>query len=81
MPTAQYQLGLLYQKGLGVQSDMKAAFGWIQKAARQGHVRAQYDLGTLYAEGKGTTRDYPEADDGSRAPAGQASRKPITVSG
>ena len=61
MPTAQYELGLLYQKGVGVSASQRTAHGWYLKAARQGHLRAQYNLGTLYAEGKGTKRDYAEA--------------------
>lgn len=41
----QYQLGKMYEKGLGVAKDRNLAIQWYQKAARQGHGMAQYCLG------------------------------------
>lgn len=38
---AQYYLGHLYLFGIGVPRNVKKAFGWIQKAAKQGHPEAQ----------------------------------------
>lgn len=57
---AQYQLGRLYDYGLGVNCDKYAATQWYKKAAEQGHSDAQYDLGYNYIEGEGTETDYAQ---------------------
>jgi TPR repeat protein len=44
-----------------VVQDYRAAFNWIEKAARRGHAKAQYDLGELYRYGTGTPLDKPRA--------------------
>lgn len=54
---AQYQLGLLYRDGLGVQRDFAQAAGWFGSAARSGHPRAQYRLGLAYLNGHGVDGD------------------------
>jgi TPR repeat protein len=47
-PQAWYQLGLLYQQGLGAPaSDAEAAVWWL-KAAERGSAEAQYAIGRLY---------------------------------
>lgn len=58
---AQYDLGLLYDKGQGVAQDNQQALHWYRKAAEQGEPRAQYNLGLLYANGQGVPQDYVEA--------------------
>ena len=49
---AQYNLGVLYQKGTKGYSknDLTAVF-FYEMAANQGHVRAQYNLGVMYQKG------------------------------
>ena len=37
---AQYNLGVLYEKGKGVAQDFKTAAAWYAKAAAQGNVEA-----------------------------------------
>jgi uncharacterized protein len=54
---AQYNLGLMYGKGLGVTQDPKAALLWYTLAAEQGHAKAQYNLGLKYALGQGVIQD------------------------
>jgi TPR repeat protein len=54
---AQYNLGILYFTGQGVDQDYAEAFKWTQAAAEQGHLAAQFNLGFLYYEGQGTERD------------------------
>jgi TPR repeat protein len=55
-PEAWYQLGLLYQQGLGTaRSDAEAAVWWL-KAAERGLAEAQYAIGRLYLD-----RDTVEA--------------------
>jgi TPR repeat protein/beta-lactamase regulating signal transducer with metallopeptidase domain len=46
---AQYHLGYMYDKGLGVQADDTQAVTWYTKAAEQGHADAQSRLGDIYA--------------------------------
>ena len=58
---AQFYLGHLYRKGLGVTLNKEEAFKWLKKAAEQGYVRAQFDLGLMYASGYGVTKNIPEA--------------------
>ena len=45
-PRAQYNLGVIYDEGLGVQPDYSAAFSWYLKAANQGYASAQANLGS-----------------------------------
>ena len=59
---AQYELGTIYFKGIGIEKNsaeawkwIKAAFTWI--AAEKGHIDAQYQLGYLYEKGFGITQD------------------------
>ena len=51
---AQYNLGILYFTGQGVEQDFNEAFEWTKRAAEQGHLNAQFNLGSLYLDGKGT---------------------------
>jgi len=46
-PEAQYQLGLLYNKGNGVNRDEEAALKWFTAAAEQGDVLAQDSLADM----------------------------------
>ena len=55
---AQYQLGTLFQKGLGVLKDEATAAKWFQMAAEQGHSMAQLRLGVLYANGNGVPQNF-----------------------
>ena len=54
-PRAQYDLALLYDKGLGVPQSDAEALRWYTRAADQGDARAQYNLGLMYMNGQGTT--------------------------
>lgn len=58
---AQYNLGVLYDEGAGVEQDLVAAADWYRKAAEQGFIDAQTNLGTMYYFGQGVARDYHEA--------------------
>jgi len=50
---AEYDLGLLYAKGLGVKRDLQVAQQWYEAAALQGNAQAEYSLGQMYAQGWG----------------------------
>ena len=58
---AQYDLGLMYDKGVGVpQSDSKA-MQWYERAAEQGESRAEYNLGLMHLNGQGVSPDLVKA--------------------
>jgi len=59
---AQFNLGLMYQQGQGVEQNNAEAGGWFLKAAEQGHVEAQQNLGLRFAKGLGVERDWVQAD-------------------
>ena len=48
---AQRALGQMYEKGYGVERDIKKAVKWYTKAAEQGNLYAQQSLGILYQSG------------------------------
>ena len=48
---AQFNLAILYEKGLGVPQDSEEATNWYRLAAEQGDVDAQFNLAILYEEG------------------------------
>lgn len=58
---AQYNLGLMYQRGEGVPQDYAEAVSWYRKAAVQGDASAQSNLGIAYGSGKGVPQVYATA--------------------
>ena len=58
---AQYQLGLAYFKGVGIERDPQLALKWIEKAAEQGYSEAQYALGAMHHGGRGALQSFPLA--------------------
>ena len=55
---AQYALGLLYDRGLGVEKNRQQAIKWYQKSAEQGESNGQYSLGLGYKLGEGIEQNY-----------------------
>ena len=60
-PAAMTNLGIMYEKGLGVKRDMKAAEAQYLRAANLGYAQGQFDLGNLYYNGDGIEQDYKQA--------------------
>jgi TPR repeat protein len=58
---AQFNLGIMYEKGQGVPQDYKSAVKWYRLAAEQGHADAQFNLGVMYANGQGVPQDNKTA--------------------
>lgn len=58
---ANYQIGIMYEKGEGVPKNPEEAVRWFRKAALQGNVSAQNSLGVRLALGKGVEKDINEA--------------------
>ena len=60
---SQYNVALMYERGIGVEKDEKEAVAWYEKSARQGNAAAQFNLGVLYENGRGTKIDYAKANE------------------
>ena len=58
---AQYNMGVMYANGHGVQRDPVAAFGWYRRAALQGYERGRMLVGSKYLDGAGTGKDVNRA--------------------
>ena len=58
---AQFELGLRLLTGEGIRQDEKLGAEWLEKAARQKHLRAQFLMGSLYEDGIGVKRDDSRA--------------------
>lgn len=52
-PAATFNLGLCYERGLGVERDLSMAMKCYTVASSQGHPKAIYNLGVYYARGLG----------------------------
>lgn len=60
-PRAQYNLGVLYLSGRGVEKDLRQALKWHREAAEQGLSAAQHGLGMMYYRGQGIDRNFAVA--------------------
>ncbi|MEP4114306.1 MAG: SEL1-like repeat protein, partial [Nitratireductor sp.] len=58
---AQYRIGNLYEKGVGVERDLAKAKTWYQLAADQGNASAMHNLAVLFAMGGDGPRDNDSA--------------------
>lgn len=58
---AQYNMGVLYDRGYGVERDYDKARKWYKKAAAQGYAKAAHNLGVMYQQGHGVKVDYKRA--------------------
>ena len=55
---AQYNLGYMFLKGIGVVQNIVEAIKWFRKAAEQGYAEAQFHLGSMCQKGRGV----PQSD-------------------
>ena len=58
---AQFELGKVYDRGIGGSRDPFEAVRWYRLAAQQGLGRAQYNLGAMHGNGEGVPVDYVKA--------------------
>ena len=58
---AQFELGVAYDRGIGVTQNYATAAVWYEKAAAQGLTEAIYNLATLFDEGLGAPKDHTAA--------------------
>lgn len=54
---AQFNCGVIHEKGLGVKQSYEYAAQWYQKAADKNHSLASYNLSLLYRDGLGIKKD------------------------
>jgi TPR repeat protein len=77
---AQYNLGVMYEKGEGVKKkDAVQAVRWFRKArkaAEQGDAGAQYNPGNMYRKGQGVEKDAVQAVHWCRKAAVQRHAQP-----
>ena len=59
--SAQYNLGLMYNKGKGVPLSYMAAKKWYTLSAKQGFALSQSNLGFMYDLGEGVSQDIKTA--------------------
>ena len=59
--SAQYNLGVMYEQGIGTPEDLSEAAKWYRRAAEQGDPEAQSNLGVLYDQGRGMAQDQAAA--------------------
>ncbi len=69
---AQFYVGQIFEKGLGVAPDYESAAVWYERAAEQGYEAAQIGLGYLYEQGLGVAQDKTVALGWYRKAAGLA---------
>lgn len=50
---AQFQSGVMFERGIGTDRNQSKAAIWYEKAALQGHIDAQYNIAIMYASGRG----------------------------
>jgi len=59
--SAQLNLGVMYNQGVGVKQNYTEAAKWYQKAADNDNAKAQLNLGILYDLGRGVKKDLTRA--------------------
>ncbi len=58
---SQFDVGAMYDNGLGVPEDRAEAARWYLRAARQGDQTAMFNLGVMYEDGVGVGKDPVQA--------------------
>jgi len=58
---AQFNIGMLYQNGLGIDKSITTANGWFQKAVDRNFAPAQLLLGRAYLNGVGVDKNVDRA--------------------
>jgi uncharacterized protein len=68
---SQFNLALMYERGIGIGKDEREAVVWYGKAASQGNAAAQFNLGVLCENGRGTDVDFARANEWYRRASAQ----------
>lgn len=54
---AQFQTGVVYERGIGMDVNQSHAAQWYLKSAQQGYVDAQYNVALMYIGGRGVEQN------------------------
>ncbi len=68
---AQFAIGNLYFRGLGVERNPQKSIEWYGKSALQGYAPAQFNLGNAYKHGRGVAKNDSLANEWWRKAAEQ----------
>ena len=60
-PRSMFDIGSMYEFGLGVTKDLRQAAVWYGHAADYGHAQGAYNLGTMLESGEAGRKDEIEA--------------------
>ena len=60
-PEAQYNYGVFFQQGVGIEPNDSLALYWFLRAAEQGWADAQFKVSYNYAAGQGVPQDFAKA--------------------
>ncbi|WP_395737841.1 tetratricopeptide repeat protein [Prosthecobacter sp.] len=66
---AQFEIGLRKLTGEGVKKNVEEGIKFVEKAAKQKHLRAQHVMGTIYEDGVGVKQDLAKAAEWYRTSA------------
>ena len=72
---ALYNLGAIYDKGIGVQRDVAQAMHWFLLAADQRDTQAQLNIALFYLNGDGVPKDIAQAETWLRRAAINGNRR------
>ncbi len=61
LPAAMNNIGLMFEKGNGVEQDYARAMEWYKKAAELGYPVAMYNIGWMFEKGNGVEQDFDKA--------------------
>ena len=68
---SQFNVALMFERGIGVKKDEKEAVSWYLKSAEKGNGLAQFNLGVMYENGRGAEVDFAKANQWYRKAAVQ----------
>lgn len=68
---AQYNYGVCYADGIGVEKNEQQAVAWFRQSAEKGYAEAQYKLAECYLNGQGVDKDLGQAIEWCRKAAEQ----------
>ena len=58
---AQFQVGVIYERGIGIEQNQSLAAQWFEKSALQGYTDAEFNVAIMYAVGRGVEADEGKA--------------------
>lgn len=76
---AQFNTGVIFERGLGREKNETKALEWYIKSAEQGNIDAQYNLGLMYLSGRGTEENGEQGEKWLKAAIAQGDKEALTV--